>query len=67
MSPAVKRVTYSLLKEQEARRRMAAVRRARKGARSAKAEQRRASLVGNASKWQITNLRQVVNAMAKWA
>jgi hypothetical protein len=38
-----------------------------RGSRSALAYQRQVSLVGDGAKWQITNLRQVAAAMAKWA
>jgi hypothetical protein len=63
----MKHPTYNEVKEHEAKRRVAGATQARKNARSAKAVQRRASLVGDGSKWQITNLRQVANVMAKWA
>ena len=55
------------MKKQEAKNRMAAIRRARRSPAAAAAEQRRASLVGNGAKWRITNLNEVARAMAKWA
>jgi hypothetical protein len=56
---------YSEIKKQEAKRRLAVMR--HRGSRSAVARQRQVSLVGNGAKWRITNLRQVAEAMAKWA
>jgi len=44
---------------------MAAIRRARLSPQAAAKEQRRASLVGDGAKWRITNLKEVVRAMAK--
>ncbi len=58
---------YSEVKEQEVKRRLAAAKQARRNALAATALQGRASLVGGGSKWRITNLRQVAEAMAKWA
>jgi hypothetical protein len=58
-------MTFRQMKKQEAENRMAAIRRARRSPAAAAAEQRRASLVGNGSKWRITNLNQVARAMAK--
>jgi hypothetical protein len=63
----MKTLSYSEMKKQEARSRMAAARQARKSSRSASALQRRASLVGKGAKWRITNFSQVAEAMAKWA
>jgi hypothetical protein len=62
----VKKISFRELKKQEARSRMAAIRRARRSPRAAAEEQRRASLVGNGAKWRITNLKQVAQAIAKW-
>jgi len=59
----VKRKSFSSLKRTEASARMASVRRARGSRRTALAEQRRASLVQGASRWQITNLASVLRAM----
>jgi len=61
----VKALRYSELKKQEARQRQAVMR--QRGSRSARAHQRRVSLAGHGTQWQITNLRQVSAAMAKWA
>ena len=63
----MKVLRHSEVKENEANRRLATVRQARKGLRSAAALQNRSSLVGGGAKWRITNLRQVAGAMAKWA
>ena len=52
------------LKRAEARQRMADLRRARKSRRAAIAEQRHSSLFGNAAEWRLTNLAQVLKAMA---
>jgi hypothetical protein len=52
------------LKRAEARQRMADLRRARRSRRAALAEQRRSSLFGDASKWRLTNLAQVLEAMS---
>ena len=63
---AVKKVDFNKLKEQEARSRMAAVRKARRSPQAAAALQRRASLVGDGAKWRITNLNEVARAIARW-
>lgn len=61
-------MSFEELKRQEARNRMAAIRRARRSPQAAAREQKRASLVGNGAKWRITNLNEVARAMAKkWA
>ena len=60
-------MTFEDIKRAEARERMAALRRARRSPAAARKEQRAASLFGDASKWRITNLRQVLQAMAKYA
>ena len=52
------------LKRAEARQRMADLRRARKSRRAAIAEQQHSSLFGNAAEWRLTNLAQVLKAMA---
>jgi hypothetical protein len=59
--------SFAALKRAEARERMAALRRARKSRAAAWKEQRAASLFGDASKWRITNLREVMTAMADYA
>jgi hypothetical protein len=56
---------YREIKEQEASRRRIAAK--QRGSRSAMARQRQVSLVGDGAKWRITNLPQVLAAMAKWA
>jgi len=59
-------VDFNKVKEQEARSRMAAARKARRSPQAAAALQRRASLVGDGAKWRITNLNEVARAMARW-
>jgi hypothetical protein len=61
----VKKISFREVKKQEARSRMAAIRRARRSPRAAAKEQLRASLVGNGAEWRITNLKQVAQAIAK--
>jgi hypothetical protein len=63
----VKSLTYDAIKAQESRRRVSAARQARRSARAAAVGQRRVSLTGRGTQWQITNLRQVAHAMAQWA
>ena len=58
-------MTFEDIKRAEARERMAALRRARRSPAAARKEQRAASLFGDASKWRITNLAQVLSAMAE--
>ena len=62
----VKKISVNEVKKQEARSRMAAVRKAQRSPQAAAEQQRRASLVGNGAKWRITNLKQVARAIAKW-
>ena len=62
----VKEIPFNEVKRQEARSRMAAIRKARRSPQAAAEQQRRASLVGNGAKWRITNFKQVAQAMAKW-
>jgi hypothetical protein len=59
-------MSYSEIKRQEAESRMAAVRKARRSPKAAAEQQRRASLVGDGAKWRITNLKEVVRAIARW-
>jgi hypothetical protein len=61
-----KKISWRQMKKQEASRRMAALRRARRSRPAAEREQRRASLVGDGSKWRITNLAEVARAIAGW-
>jgi hypothetical protein len=63
---SVKTVDFNALKKQEARSRMADLRKARRSPQAAAKIQRRVSLVGNGAKWRITNLNQVAHAIAKW-
>ena len=59
-------MSFQVMKRQEAQARMAAVRKARRSPKAAAEQQRRASLVGGGAKWRITNLKQVVHAIAQW-
>jgi len=59
--------TFADIKQAEAQARMASVRRARRSRRAALAEQKRVSIFGDFSKGRITNLPQVMQAMARWA
>ena len=52
------------LKRIEARQRMADVRRAGKSRRAALAVERRSSVFGDAAKWRLTNLAEVLKAMS---
>jgi hypothetical protein len=62
----VEKISFNEVKKQEARSRMAAIRKARRSPQAAAEQQRRASLVGNGAKWRITNFKQVAQAIAKW-
>lgn len=62
----MKKISFREMKKQEAKNRMAALRRARRSPQAAAAEQRRASLVGDGAKWRITNWKEVIQAMSKW-
>lgn len=63
---SVKKVDFNKVKEQEARSRMAAARKARRSPQAAAALQRHAPLVGDGAKWRITNLKEVARAIARW-
>lgn len=63
----MKVVTFNELKRQEAQRRMALARKARRSPQAAAAAQQRASLVGDGGKWRVANLNQVARAIARWA
>jgi hypothetical protein len=58
---------FKTVKEQEARSRMMALRKARRSPKAAAEMQRRASLLGNGAKWKITNFKEVTRAMSRWA
>jgi hypothetical protein len=60
-------MTFHQMKRREEQARMSAVRKVRQSPKAAVAQQRRASLVGDGAKWRITNLRQVVHAIAQWS
>jgi hypothetical protein len=57
--------SFNQVKAREAGRRLAVMR--TRGTRAAARQQRRVSLVGGGAKWRITNLPEVLAAMAKWA
>jgi hypothetical protein len=61
----VKVPRYREIKAQEAKHRRVVMK--QRGSRSAMLRQRAVSLVGDGAKWRITNLPQVLAAMAKWA
>jgi hypothetical protein len=63
----VKAQNIIALKQREARRRMSATVQAGRNPRLVGRLQKRASLVGGATKWKIVNLEQSFAAMAKWA
>jgi len=56
--------SFRAIKRTEARQRMAALRRARKSRRAAIFEQQRSALIADAAKWKMTNLAEVLRAMA---
>jgi len=56
--------SFAEFKRAEARERMASLRRARKSRRVALAEQKAASMFGDASKWHVATLAEVLSAMA---
>jgi hypothetical protein len=59
-------VTFNAIKRREAQSRLAALKRSERSAAAADAQQERASLVGDSSKWRITNLKAAAKAMASW-
>ena len=61
----VKTETFAEFKREEARQRMAALRRARRSPAAARKEQRAASLF-NGSVGRITNMREVLQGMARY-
>jgi hypothetical protein len=61
---SVKANSLRAVKRAEARQRMADLRRARRSPRAALAVQRQSSLFGDAAKWRLTNLAQVLRAMS---
>jgi hypothetical protein len=61
----VSALLYRKIKNQEAKHRRVVIK--QRGSRSAMTLQRQVSLVGDGAKWRITNLPQVLEAMAKWA
>ena len=67
MGLIVEKISFREVKKQEARSRMAAIRKARRSPNATAELQRRASLVGNGAKWRITNFKQVAQVMSRWA
>ena len=65
-SPSVSGVTFNAIKRREAQSRLAALKRSERSAAAADIQQQRASLVGDSSKWRITNLKAAAKAMASW-
>ena len=61
----VKARQHNDIKQHEANRRLAVMR--SKGTRTAARMQRKVSLVGDGSRWRITNWHQLGSAMSKWA
>ena len=59
-------VTFNAIKRREAQSRLAALKRSERSAAAADIQQQRASLVGDSSKWRITNLKTAAKAMASW-
>lgn len=59
-------VSFDAIKQREAQGRLTALKRSQRSPAAASAQQKRASLVGDASKWRITNLKGAVRAMASW-
>ena len=59
-------VTFNAIKRREAQSRLAALKRSEQSAAAADIQQQRASLVGDSSKWRITNLKAAAKAMASW-
>jgi hypothetical protein len=59
--------TFATIKQAEVQARMASARRAKKSRKAALAEQKRVSIFEGFSKGRITNLPQVMRAMARWA
>jgi len=60
-------MSFHQMKRQEAQSRMKAIRQPRRRPATAKKLRQHASLVGVGKKWQITNLNEVVRAIAHWA
>ena len=65
-SPNMSGGTFNDIKRREAQSRLAALKRSERSAAAADAQQERASLVGDSSKWKITNLKAAAKAMASW-
>ena len=62
----ISEISFDAIKQQEAQRRLAALKRSQRSQAAASAQQKRASLVGDASKCRITHLKDAVRAMASW-
>jgi hypothetical protein len=59
-------ISFNAIKRREAQSRLAALKRSERSTAAAEAQQKRASLVGDSSKWRITNLKSAAQAMAAW-
>jgi hypothetical protein len=59
-------VSIQSIKQLEGEARLAGLKRAQRSRADALAQQSRASLVGGARKWQITNLKKAAMIMATW-
>lgn len=64
--PSVSGIAFNAIKQREAQSRLAALTRSGRGVAAADAQQQRASLVGDSSRWRITNLKAAAKAMASW-
>ena len=63
----MKAMSFSEMKRRKAQSRLPLARQAARSPQDAAAIQRRVSLVGDGAKWRITNLNEVVRAIANWA
>lgn len=59
-------VSTKAIKLHEGKARLAGLNRARRSRADARAQQIRASLVGDGRKWEITNLKKAALVMASW-
>jgi hypothetical protein len=59
-------ISFNAIMRSEAQSRLAALKRSERGAAAADSQQQRASLFGDSSKWQISNLKAATKAMASW-
>jgi hypothetical protein len=59
-------VSIESIRQLEGNARLAGLKRAQRSRADARAQQTRASLVGGARKWRITNLKEAAMVMATW-